>query len=266
MNLHFVGYLIGMSEKGDETLSKMDELISIQYDRVDRLKKELVNFNKDGADRKTKHHHQIRLDRIQNMRYDFDQTHKQIIQFVESSDDDYVKKEIFDEFENKYLDTMARIKESYDKFFPPSSTSNVTVPAQASDTNGAPPNITYQIMRPTETAYKLPTLTLQQFDGDYTEWLSFYDSFLQIHHNEHLTNQHKFQYLKGALSPSVKSVIGYLEITAENYEAAWNELKKRYYNKRVLFKHYMEKFMSQPIIFNETADELRTLHDVSLIA
>lgn len=202
MNLHFVGYLIGMSDS--EELSKKDELIANQYDLLYRLKKGAIGFNNAQADQRTKHHHYIRLHRIDELRVEFIESHKQIIQFDKSSEYDYVKKDCFDDFETRYLDTVAHIKESFDKLYP-----SLVPPEQAllnSTLNGTP-NITYQIMQPAESAYKLPMLNLQQFDGDYTEWLSFYDSFLQIHCNEKLTAHHKFQYLKGALSPSVKSVI-----------------------------------------------------------
>ncbi|XP_036340247.1 uncharacterized protein LOC118749550 [Rhagoletis pomonella] len=58
---------------------------------------------------------------------------------------------------------------------------------------------------------------------------------------------------------AVKSLIGYLDITAENYDTALAALIERYNNKRALFSKYMKKVVNQPIIFNDSADELQTL-------
>lgn len=252
------------SDNGDDTINseKLEELVKVQIDRLTRLRKELVNFKKDGADRRTRHHFKTRLNRIDGTRHEFVATHSEIIQLAIAAEDEYITDDIFDQFENCYVDVVAYIKTDYDKLYPETvASTNLPNPPSTSATN--PSNVTVQVTPPSEIPFKMPQLPIPHFNGQYTEWPSFYDSFLQYHNHDQLTNNHKFQFLKGALSAKVKSLIGYLDITAENYDTAWNALIDRYNNKRVLFSNYMEKFLNQPTITNETADELQTLHDVS---
>lgn len=74
---------------------------------------------------------------------------------------------------------------------------------------------------------KLPTLNLPVFNGNYSEWLMFSDSFISIiEKNESLSEIQKFQYLRGSLRNEPLRVIQSLETTDKNYKLAWKALKK----------------------------------------
>lgn len=237
----------------DETGTKLDEFIILQLDRFERLKKELINHAKGGPTRRTKHHFKTRLARMEQSREDFIETHNEIIQLEGVNDEEYMKNDLFNQYEEQYIDSVAELKIKYDELY----ASNAHNASHASAHNSTQQPIAYQ------TEFKLPQFHVPEFNGVYTEWPSFHDSFLQVHNHERLTNIHKFQLLKNALTVKVKSLIGHLEITSENYETAWEALIARYNNKRVLFINYIDQFISQPNIINETAEELQSLEDTS---
>lgn len=68
------------------------------------------------------------------------------------------------------------------------------------------------------TNVKLPTIELPSFDGDYTKWRSFDDTFKAlIDSNTALNNIQKLCYLRSSLKGDASGVISALETTAENY-------------------------------------------------
>lgn len=113
--------------------------------------------------------------------------------------------------------------------------------------------------------HNLPTLKLPSFDGVYTNWPAFHDACMQINRSQSLTANQKFQYLHGALNENVKSLIRHLTITGDNYETAWNDLIKRYNNKRALFNHHMEKLFNLPTITKETSNDIELLYSTSCV-
>ena len=55
---------------------------------------------------------------------------------------------------------------------------------------------------------KLPKLTLRHFNGDMTQWSTFWDSFESaVHKNKSLSNIDKFNYLRSVLERSAKEAI-----------------------------------------------------------
>ncbi|XP_072764624.1 uncharacterized protein [Anoplolepis gracilipes] len=91
------------------------------------------------------------------------------------------------------------------------------------------------IVRP---SVKLPNIDLPKFDGSYERWIPFRDLFESlIDSNAALPNVQKLHYLRSALAGEAAKVINALEITNDNYTLAWNLLKKRYENKRLIVQH-----------------------------
>ena len=75
----------------------------------------------------------------------------------------------------------------------------------------------------------LPKLNVPKFNGNYSYWVKFSDSFTSmIDSNESISNVEKFYYLDSALSGEAARVISALGISEENYTIAWNAFKARY--------------------------------------
>ncbi|XP_055309005.1 uncharacterized protein LOC129572915, partial [Sitodiplosis mosellana] len=252
-----------MSSTQVEQISAEEKMIRVQMDDLSRIRKEMVNFKKTIQEQRTKRLLHRRLKRIEALRVEIVGRHRKIVQFSVDQSDDYFTEEIFDLFENEYLEVVAAIETMIDEMYPDSESVNQTNSTSATEQpiETIARQVTYNITN--DVPFKLPELTIPTFDGEYRDWPAFYDAFLQIHNHPKLTTNQKFTYLKVALSPRVKTFIGWLDITAENYEETLAELKKRYNSKRVLFNSHMDHFMKQPQLAQESPDGFQLLHDVS---
>ncbi|XP_011702046.1 PREDICTED: uncharacterized protein LOC105458438 [Wasmannia auropunctata] len=120
------------------------------------------------------------------------------------------------------------------------------------DIQGEAPEITRR--RP-----KLPEIKLPEFNGDYTKWLFFKDSFeTTIHADNTLTAVQKHQYLVGVLQGEARSVIEGFKISSENYENAWKLLKDTYDNSMIIMQSHLDDLLNLPEITKEDkSDSLR---------
>ena len=110
---------------------------------------------------------------------------------------------------------------------------------------------------------KLPKLSLTSFNGDPTQWISFWDSFKSsINENNLLANVEKMKYLQNSLSGDAAETIAGLPITNENYVEALELLEKRFGNKQIIISRHIENLMDLPRISSiEHIRKLRTLYD-----
>ncbi|XP_062541300.1 uncharacterized protein LOC134209329 [Armigeres subalbatus] len=131
-------------------------------------------------------------------------------------------KEIFDD----YKDT--RVTHPEESYLPPSR-GVVPIPVQ-------------------QIRVKLPEIKLPIFDGTIREW-PFRDSFHSlIASNTHLSDVDKFSYLLSSLSKEAKRVVEVIEVTSDNYAVAWEVLEKRFENKYLIVKSYVEAlFMADAV-------------------
>lgn len=82
---------------------------------------------------------------------------------------------------------------------------------------------------------KLPRITIPTFNGNYTEWQTFYDLFTRlIHNNQKLSDAVKMQYLMSSLTGEANRLLSHFTSKAENYKLAWELLANKYRNKIVL--------------------------------
>lgn len=103
---------------------------------------------------------------------------------------------------------------------------------------------------------KLSDIKLTDFNGEFTKWLSFKNSFeTTIHNDVELTNIQKHQYLIGVLKGEARKVIEGFTISDENYENAWELLKSTYDNEMMLIETHLEELMKFPSISKEDKEE-----------
>lgn len=109
---------------------------------------------------------------------------------------------------------------------------------------------------------KLPKINIPVFDGNLKQWPAFYDLFNSvIHTNPTLSDIEKFHYLTTSLKADALNLIKSIPLTAPNYQIAYDALKTRFQNKRVLATAYFnEIYLTQPI-FKPTAKDIRRLID-----
>ena len=120
------------------------------------------------------------------------------------------------------------------------------------------PESTESVCREYVSQVKLPKLVLKKFDGNVTNWITFWDSFESaIHSNTGLSNVEKFNYLTSMLERNAAEAISGLTLTAANYEEAIAILKRRFGNKQQIINKHMEILLNvEPVTAQRTATSL----------
>ena len=108
-----------------------------------------------------------------------------------------------------------------------------------------------------------PKMDIPQFAGDYHQWISFKDLFLEtIHNNPTISTTQKMQHLKTKLRGEAEKLVQHLSLSADNYKSCWEILTQRYDNRRLQFTSYMNTMLNIPTIVTPDAYNLKKLHDV----
>ncbi|KAK9738662.1 Protein of unknown function (DUF1759) [Popillia japonica] len=148
-----------------------------------------------------------------------------------------------EEFENKYFNIISIgnkiITESQIKTISNKTETNVSIESSTNNPmnlNVKLPKITLpETNNPMNLNVKLPKITLPEFDGSYDKWLMFSDAFKSlIAENQQLNLTQKFYYLRSCLKGEAEQVINALEASDSNYTVAWDLLRDRYENKRII--------------------------------
>ncbi|CAI6374547.1 unnamed protein product [Macrosiphum euphorbiae] len=109
---------------------------------------------------------------------------------------------------------------------------------------------------------RLSALNVPTFSGEYNEWATFHDIFASlIHNNEDLPPVEKFFYLRSAVTGDAQNCIRCIETTSSNYEMAWNKLKKRYSNKKVLVQTHVKAMFELEPVTSKSSAKLRQFTD-----
>ena len=113
----------------------------------------------------------------------------------------------------------------------------------------------------TRTEARLPKIEMPKFDGEVTQWQSFWDQFTAIIDNSEQSNVNKFSYLRSLLTGEALASIKGLALTSENYATAKSILEKRFGRKeRIIFGH-LQEMLSVNKLSTAANDSLWTLFD-----
>ena len=113
---------------------------------------------------------------------------------------------------------------------------------------------------------KLPKIEMIKFNGEITNWPSFWDQFSSlVHRNEQLSAISKFSYLKNLLTGKAADVIKGLSPSGDSYTEAINILKNEFSSKNRIVEGYVQKLM----LLNKIKDRrdikaMRDLYNVVL--
>lgn len=104
----------------------------------------------------------------------------------------------------------------------------------------------------TSDRVKLPKISLPHFRGNSVRWTAFWDSFNSaIHSNDRLSEIDKFNYLRSLLEGTAYDAISGLSLSAANYAAAVEILKKRFGNKQQIISKHMESLLSFSVVTSD---------------
>ncbi|XP_018378048.1 PREDICTED: uncharacterized protein LOC108770819 [Trachymyrmex cornetzi] len=180
----------------------------------------------------------------------FDEVQSEIEELLDSADMLETHELDRNEFEETYYDITSRFQEL---IISRGATSNPV-------TETRPANINRN--RVSGTSLKLPKIDLPSFSGSYEEWYPFHDTFQSLIHRDRSINEiQKFHYLKAALKGKAAELVQSLEMSADNYEQAWQMLIKRYDNKRLIIQKHLRALFKLPSVTKENFNALRQLVD-----
>lgn len=166
---------------------------------------------------------------------------------------EYFKKEFYDTYENEYINALTSMRTKLEEYV---RTSQIHEDGTGFENSLIP------VARISEP--RPPSMPVPKFSGDYKSWSSFYDMFtVIIHDSAVLKPVEKLYHLKASLSGEAETLLRHYQITNDNYEPAWEQLKQRFENKRILVNAQLSTLLSQTPIKSDTADSIRKLLDTT---
>ncbi|XP_055911761.1 uncharacterized protein LOC129945849 [Eupeodes corollae] len=113
----------------------------------------------------------------------------------------------------------------------------------------------------------LPKLKLPRFDGKYSDYKNFINSFTKlVDSNVTLSKIEKFNHLLSCLQGAALSTVKAFQVTDENYEKALERLKERFDNDCLIFLENISQLFDLPKVQKSSAAQLRNLvNDVSAL-
>ncbi|XP_011173049.1 uncharacterized protein LOC105205390 [Solenopsis invicta] len=184
----------------------------------------------------------IRLEKAEGFWQEFDITQSQI-EDLENTVAQFTERENFENLYHAIITSARALQSRQDQANRPSSVNSV--PERS--VGNPQVNVFAQPVGPTKV--KLPNIELPKFDGSYNKWIPFRELFESlIDANAALPAIQKLHYLKLALTHEAAKVIQSLELSNANYEIAWDLLKQRYENKRLIVHHMQELLDLAPIV------------------
>lgn len=104
---------------------------------------------------------------------------------------------------------------------------------------------------PSKPNLRLPKVEIPKFSGDLKVFKPFLDLFTSlVHENASLSKIEKFNYLISFLEGPPLSLVQCTPMTADNYELAFNSLRERYDNKRLIAFTHLQIIDGAPFISN----------------
>lgn len=246
----------GNSKKGDGDATGYDEefnhiaVFRRQFDRLETMKKKLINLAKSGQRRTQRIFYERQFESVPQLVRDFQEDHELLVGNLSSEEKKgyaYFTGDAAEQFEDAQMDFIIALQKEQEAYFPP--------------VNNAPPvsnaanNHAHLVPK-----LSLPTISIPTFNGAHTEWKTFHDLFKSIiHTNEHLPGSHKFQYLIGALTGEARDLLSAYTICDDDYQKAWDALKEHYDDQPATFVHLMNQFNALESATKENPDHLRQL-------
>ncbi|XP_037810871.1 uncharacterized protein LOC119603042 [Lucilia sericata] len=114
-----------------------------------------------------------------------------------------------------------------------------------------------------ESRFRLPPCDMQNFDGGVSKWPAFRDMSQAVCANKtDMAPAEKLFYLRSKLRGEAFQTIKHLDLVDENFSIAWEALKNRYENVRVLVHQQMKQLFGMPTIPQENAKAMRHMQSL----
>lgn len=217
------------------------------------IKAQITNFHKylnslEAAEHSFISELRIRKTKCEALWDTFQEVQTEIEVLENASSEVYIESKEREEIEDHYFKVISLADEIIDRF----------AGNQSNSTHALSSNQNIIMQQPV----RLPEISLPKFSGSFDHWYNFYNSFNSlIHSNDNLTKIQKMQYLKSALHGEASEVLLSMDITEDNYDSAWQLLKDRYDNKRLIIIKHIRSILDLPYLQKENFASLRQLLD-----
>ena len=176
----------------------------------------------------------------------------EIVGIIESDNEIAEHEEWYVQFENIYFVVKARL-ENILQSYAESENEMIQTRIETQEKN---------IMVNNKRNVNLPKITLPTFDGNFSDWLVFKDTFSTLIHNDpKLQAIEKFHYLKSSVEGEASKIINKIILSTQGYTTAWNALLERYDNTRRLIDIHVRSLFNLQPIYSESASQLQALVD-----
>lgn len=236
-------------------MSEYEKLLTKESVFKNRLDKLIENGKKTATLKRTQGFFESKITELKRLWNEYNEIdldiNQALTQVSAAALKTYLDEDRYGQAEFKYAEYLAELTEGLRKF---------AVPTQQPAFDN-PVNQTTTIIQQ-ESA--LPKITIPKYDGNYDMWKSFHDLFVSlIHTNGKLSPVQKLHHLKSCLIGDAEKLLRHVPITNDDYEPAWDKLKARYENKRIIVNHQLKGLVNQPKITMEKPKALKALIDTS---
>lgn len=230
------------------------ELLSVLEDVAALIKKTQVNLKKCPKSRLTKGYIETRIKIIDDYWNTYKQAHHDLLKITPQEKRGILPYFLNEEFyihEDLYVVLQADLHDMLTSLNSSISSHNISDPNVEQSRGG-------------DSLVKLPRIQLPTFSGNYEEWPTFEDLFISlIHKNKTIEDVQKLHYLKSSVSGEAEALIRHIQITHKNYSQAWEALKTRYGNKRLIVKSVLKRLFLQKKITCQSANQIKCLLDTT---
>lgn len=193
----------------------------------------------------------FRLERIENLLFEFNEVQSQIEILSSEEDDSEV-----DNFESVFYSTLSLAQHILDTRLKVNEEKEGSLHSARSTCSNTCSH------HHQNSNIKLPTIKLPTYDGNYLKWLEFRDTFESlIHSNDSISDINKFHYLRSSLEGGAALIIKSLEFSSKNYTVAWDLVRERYDNKKVLINNHLKALFEIECISSESHRAIRFMID-----
>lgn len=235
-------------------MADLEALLTKENILRSRLDKLIDNGRKTAIVKRTQGFYEAKINDLKHLWDEYcaiDLAINEILLQSEEVKHKYLEEDRYGVAEFKYSEYMGELVEGLRKF---------AMPATQNATNIPPMHQTTVVQQES----LLPRITIPKYNGDYELWRSFHDLFISIvHNNAKLSPVQKLYHLKSCLTGDAEKLLRHTPITDQDYEPAWNKLKTRYENKRILVNHQLKILVSQPKITLEKAKNIKAILDTT---
>jgi len=109
----------------------------------------------------------------------------------------------------------------------------------------------------TASGFSVAACETEDFHGSYEEWPAFRDLFFAIYiNNPRLTAAQKLFHLRQKTKGKAGKIVKQFALCDENFQLAWDALRSRFENKRVIVDNQLKTLLSLPTATSETNEAI----------